>query len=131
VGVILRSGGSSDEVSSPGATSTSRPSARLTTTTPSTTIPSTTLPSTSIPSTSIPVTTSSPVTPGVLRAGSRGSDVVALQQRLVALGYYAGAADGDFGSATTAAVITFQKAKGLPADGVVGPKTWDALNAAQ
>jgi peptidoglycan hydrolase-like protein with peptidoglycan-binding domain len=66
-----------------------------------------------------------------LRAGSRGSDVVALQQRLVALGYNPGATDGDFGSATTAAVIAFQKAKGLPVDGVVGPKTWDALNAAQ
>jgi len=39
---------------------------------------------------------------------------VALQARLTALGYNPGTADGDFNSATTAAVIAFQRAKGLP-----------------
>jgi peptidoglycan hydrolase-like protein with peptidoglycan-binding domain len=125
--IVLVGGGSNDEVSSTRATSTSRA--------PTTTSPSTTIPSTIPSSTSIPVTTVVPSTAAVaravLRAGSRGTDVVALQQRLIALGYNPGTPDGDFGTATTAAVIAFQKAKGLPADGVVGSTTWDALNAAQ
>jgi peptidoglycan hydrolase-like protein with peptidoglycan-binding domain len=59
--------------------------------------------------------------------GSRGSDVILLQQRLTALGYNAGAADGVFGRTTAAAVSAFQKAKGLSDDGVVGQRTWTAL----
>lgn len=39
-----------------------------------------------------------------------------------------GGIDGGFGSGTTQAVKTFQSYKGLTADGVVGPKTWDALH---
>ena len=137
VGVVLRVlGGSDDKVTATPATSTSRPSPTTTaSTTPSTTTPSTTAPSTTTPSTTSPVTTAPAATPGVsraeLRPGSRGSDVVALQERLVALGYQPGTIDGDFSAATTAAVIAFQNAKGLPADGVVGPSTWTALNAAQ
>jgi peptidoglycan hydrolase-like protein with peptidoglycan-binding domain len=132
VGLLLRTvGGTDDEVTARPAPSTTAPS----TTAPSTTTPSTTTPSTTTPSTTSPVTTAAPVTPTVsraeLRPGSRGSDVVALQERLVALGYQPGAIDGDFSTATTAAVIAFQTAKRLPADGVVGPSTWAALNAAQ
>ncbi len=62
-----------------------------------------------------------------LRVGARGEPVRALQNRLNQLGYNVGAADGDFGPKTLAAVKAFQKAKGLTADGVVGPKTWDKL----
>ncbi|GAB1541429.1 hypothetical protein NUACC21_41000 [Scytonema sp. NUACC21] len=65
----------------------------------------------------------------ILRPGMRGSEVAQLQRRLQRLGYLdAGAVDGDFGSATTAAVISLQKRYGLEADGVVGGATWEILN---
>ena len=62
-----------------------------------------------------------------LQAGDRGSEVTTLQQRLKRLGYFTGQINGNFGSATTSAVIRFQKAKGLTADGVVGDATAAAL----
>jgi peptidoglycan hydrolase-like protein with peptidoglycan-binding domain len=62
-----------------------------------------------------------------LREGAKGEAVRALQNRLNALGFNAGSADGSFGPKTEAAVKAFQKARGLAADGVVGPKTWDKL----
>jgi len=63
----------------------------------------------------------------VLREGAKGAAVTALQNRLNALGHNVGAADGAFGPKTEAAVKSFQRAHGLTADGVVGPKTWDKL----
>jgi peptidoglycan hydrolase-like protein with peptidoglycan-binding domain len=63
----------------------------------------------------------------VLRLGSTGPDVVALQQRLTALGYNTGTTNGSFAAGTQTAVMNFQKAKNLQADGVVGPTTWAAL----
>lgn len=64
-----------------------------------------------------------------LSKGSKGAEVKTLQRLLVALGYSIGSAgvDGDFGNATYNAVIKFQKAKGLSADGIVGKYTWTAL----
>lgn len=62
----------------------------------------------------------------VLTAGSVGSAVRALQQRLNALGA-ALTVDGVFGAATEAAVRAFQKAVGLFQDAIVGPDTWLAL----
>lgn len=56
--------------------------------------------------------------------GSRGPNVVYLQQRLNAVGYWCGAADGVFGAQTQQAVFALQKAWGLVRDGVVGPLTW-------
>ncbi len=38
--------------------------------------------------------------------------------------------DGKFGSLTLTATKSFQKARGLVVDGVIGPKTWAALDAA-
>ncbi len=59
--------------------------------------------------------------------GSRGSDVVTLQSKLRAWGYYKGPVDGVFGARTASAVRTFQRRNGLRADGVVGGSTWQAL----
>ena len=54
-----------------------------------------------------------------------------IQKRLIAKGYSVGAsgADGILGNATIAAVKAFQKAVGLTADGIPGPKTLAALQA--
>ena len=62
-----------------------------------------------------------------LRSGDRGNQVKTLQRLLNALGYDCGNADGIFGAKTKAAVMKFQKAMGLVADGIVGIKTWIAL----
>lgn len=62
-----------------------------------------------------------------LSQGSRGAAVTDLQTRLKAQGFNPGTIDGIFGSNTKAAVIAFQKSKGLVQDGIVGVKTWTAL----
>jgi lysozyme len=62
----------------------------------------------------------------VLKAGADGKAVKRLQRALTDAGH-AVAVDGDFGPATKRAVKAFQAAKGLTADGVVGPATWAAL----
>lgn len=62
-----------------------------------------------------------------LRYGMRGSDVRALQQRLAALKYYPGQADGVFGSNTREAVWAFQEVQRLSVVGIVGPHTAHAL----
>ena len=73
-----------------------------------------------------------PVQPGErqLSRGDEGEDVKELQRMLIALGFSCGSygADGDFGSGTQKAVKAYQTSKGLDADGIVGPKTWAALN---
>ena len=60
-------------------------------------------------------------------SGSRGESVKTLQERLNAKGYNAGSVDGIFGKNTRAAVMAFQKANGLAADGIVGKLTWAKL----
>ena len=62
-----------------------------------------------------------------LRRGSQGDEVADLQTILNARYGADLEVDGNFGKATEAAVKAFQKANGLTADGVVGPKTWTAL----
>ncbi len=62
-----------------------------------------------------------------LRSGSKGDSVKALQNRLNALGFSCGTADGIFGAKTVAAVKAFQTAKGLAVDGIVGQNTWKQL----
>lgn len=63
----------------------------------------------------------------VLRKGSKGDEVKTLQILLNGYGYSCGKADGDFGSKTETALIKYQKAKKLGADGVCGQATWTAL----
>ncbi len=53
--------------------------------------------------------------------------MLALQNRLTALGYWLGTPNGYFGDSTVQAVYAFQKAAALTKDGVVGPKTAAAL----
>ena len=64
-----------------------------------------------------------------LKQGSRGSDVTNLQNALKSAGYNVGSVDGIFGPKTLSAVKSYQTAKGLKADGIVGTKTWGALGA--
>ena len=58
-----------------------------------------------------------------LRYDMRSDAVLKLQQDLSKLGYYSGTISGHFGSKTEAAVMSFQKANGLSADGIAGSKT--------
>ena len=70
----------------------------------------------------------------ILREGSVGEDVKALQLMLKVRGYQCGyygsngdGADGDFGAATKAKLISYQSAAGLAPDGEAGPDTMGAL----
>jgi N-acetylmuramoyl-L-alanine amidase len=57
-----------------------------------------------------------------------GDDVLALQQRLLDLGFQVGKVDGRFGHQTEQAVRDFQRNVGVPADGTCGPATLKALS---
>ena len=63
----------------------------------------------------------------LLKRGSRGELVKALQTRLNEQGYGAGSADSIFGSNTEKAVKALQSASGITVDGKVGKNTWTAL----
>ncbi|MGN0779776.1 MAG: peptidoglycan-binding protein [Aristaeellaceae bacterium] len=62
-----------------------------------------------------------------LQLNSRGAQVKRLQARLIELGYLTGEADGAFGRQTYNAVLAFQRANGLVADGVAGDATQTIL----
>jgi len=63
----------------------------------------------------------------IMRQGARGNITKLLQEKLVSFGYNTNGVDGIFGMGTKAAVIAFQKSKGLSADGIVGQNTWRKL----
>lgn len=65
----------------------------------------------------------------LLARGAKGDDVSALQQKLKALGYLTGSADGQYGTGTVKAVEAFQKDNGLEQTGRVDEDTMNALNA--
>lgn len=64
----------------------------------------------------------------ILKEGSKGAEVIKLQEILTKINFYSGAIDGIFGSVTKDAVVRFQQNNGLVADGIVGSKTWSKLN---
>ena len=67
----------------------------------------------------------------LLKKGKKGftKEIKCVQNILKQLGYFLGngGIDGIFGRATHDAVINFQKNQGLKTDGIVGEKTWIAL----
>ncbi len=70
--------------------------------------------------------------PGVLQLGDTGNPILNLQYFITYLSQFyetipAVAIDGVFGESTRSAVQAAQRTFGLPADGVVGEVTWDAL----
>jgi hypothetical protein len=66
--------------------------------------------------------------PGVMRIGSTGAGVRALQARLAARGWKV-TVDGQYGPGTAGILAKFQAEKRLKVDGVCGPLTWAALHA--
>jgi putative chitinase len=64
-----------------------------------------------------------------LRRGDAGAAVMCLQAHLRRLGYPLGV-DGELGPRCEDALIAFQRAHGLTADGVAGPLAWQALQDA-
>src|SRR4030095_15514648 len=65
----------------------------------------------------------------LIRTGARGEDVRDVQHRLLRAGLRIepDELDGTFGDSTEAAVREFQRARGLPPDGIIGPDTWGQL----
>lgn len=64
-----------------------------------------------------------PVVP--LDSNNRNIDI---QTALKNAGFYQGEIDGKIGPKTKKSIVEFQTSKSLKADGVVGPKTWQALS---
>lgn len=64
-----------------------------------------------------------------LKAGSTGTPVKALQQRLFDLGYFTGEINGKYSSSLKTAVKTFQTASGIKATGTADASTRRMMNA--
>ena len=62
-----------------------------------------------------------------IRPKDRGSQVLAAQQRLMALGYYDGGLDGIYGQGVSAALKRLKADRGLPWEDVIDPATWEAM----
>lgn len=67
----------------------------------------------------------------VKRPMMRGADVEVFQVLITQAGYGCGAVDRLYGPRCEAACRAYQRAKGLKADGICGPKTWQKLLAGQ
>jgi cell wall-associated NlpC family hydrolase len=66
-----------------------------------------------------------------LRSGSSGDAVRELQEDLKEMGFDPGEIDGKFGPKTREAVMAFQLAYSLTADGIVGGVTWQEIEKQQ
>ncbi len=66
-------------------------------------------------------------TGSLLGFGRKGDEVATVQKQLAAAGLDPGPADGSFGPVTLQAVLSFQKARSLAVDGLIGPETRAAL----
>jgi peptidoglycan hydrolase-like protein with peptidoglycan-binding domain len=80
----------------------------------------------------MPLSPSSNACPTMIANGDAGSTVTTLQQDLNRWNSGSGSGsllvvDGKFGPKTESAVRSFQKAKHLSVDGIVGNHTWNAL----
>ena len=62
-----------------------------------------------------------------LKPGDRSAHVRAVQRKLRALGYYSGNPDGVYGSATSAAILSFRRAAGLRVADEVDGALYEAL----
>jgi len=62
-----------------------------------------------------------------LHAGDRGADVLAVQERLIELGYYEGSADGIYGENMKKAVHEFQAKSGLKVKNAITHEDYDAM----
>ncbi len=116
-----------------GAPSTVVPATEAPTTEAPTTTTTVAPTTTAAPTTVAPTTTAPPTTipgPPTYRTGDEGPEVAALQERLLALGFWVPVVDGDYGSVTQQAVMAFQKHAGLSRDGLAGPATLAALATA-
>lgn len=95
------------------------------------TVPAETVPTENIaPAKSNPLARYSPSPAPMLKSGSQGAVVTEVQTVLKDRGLYKGGIDGVYGSQTRSAVIAFQQSRNLNPDGIVGPRTWEAMIAA-
>ncbi len=75
------------------------------------------------------INTLSPVEGVTMKLNNTGVLVGELQERLKELGYYKGAVNNKYDTATKSAVAAFQKKNGLKADGLAGADTRDLLSS--
>ena len=98
---------------------------------PPTTVPTTPPATTPATTPTPPATTATLKLPtATVHPNDTGTPVKQLQAALIKLGYLKGKADGIFGPGTKAAVVAFQSASNLTADGIAGAKTLAALKQA-
>lgn len=67
----------------------------------------------------------------VVRSGSKGAHVYALQGLLTSLGYNVNGIDGHCGPGCVAAIKAYQRDNGLGVDGSFGPASWEKLLTAK